>query len=71
MQHGVVVVDYHSIIGGPVTQAGLSIESGPRQLGRGGPWVVWLKDKSGCVSIEAITRAAPSPSATPTTREED
>ena len=61
MQHG-VVVDYHSVIDGPVTQAGLSIESGPRQLGRGGPWVVWLKGKSGCVAIEAITRAAASAS---------
>jgi hypothetical protein len=55
-------VDYHSLINplGPVTLGNAEIRAGPDRLASGG-WVVWLKGKSGCVSIEAIT-PSPSPS---------
>jgi len=53
-------VDYHSIIGGPVTQAGLVVRDGPRQLSAG-DWVVWLEGKGGCVAVEAVTPAKETP----------
>lgn len=54
-----VKVDYHSIIGGPVTAPSLEVVAGPQELGGpGGTWCVWLDGKSGCVSVEAVTPAA-------------
>ena len=53
------VVDYHSIIGGPVTKANVTIrdlgELGHRQR------VAWLTGKSGCVSLCALTLVSKSP----------
>lgn len=51
-----VVVDYHSIIGGPVTEAGLAVLGKPFILG-GHSAVVALKGKSGVVAVEAVTPA--------------
>ena len=50
------LVDYHSIIGGPVTKPGLRIVRGPDFLG-GHTWVYWLDGKRGCVAAEACTRS--------------
>jgi hypothetical protein len=50
------VVDYHSIIGGPVTHPGLKVLNGPELLG-GHPWVVWLEGHRGCVAVDACTPA--------------
>lgn len=51
-----VLVDYHGIIGGPVTEAGLSVLGKPFILG-GHSAVVMLKGRSGCVAVEAVTPA--------------
>jgi hypothetical protein len=48
-------VDYHSIIGGPVTQDGMVVREPAQQLPGGGQWVCWLKGKAGCVSCESVT----------------
>lgn len=47
------VVDYHSIIGGPVTSTEHTIQH-IGELGHG-ETVAWLSDKSGCVSLNAIS----------------
>jgi hypothetical protein len=52
MQVG-IMVDYHSIIGGPVTSTHV-VRSGPELLG-GHTWVLRLEGKSGCVACEACT----------------
>ena len=52
------LVDYHSVIGGPVTQAGLIVRE-PVQLLGGHSWVVWLAGKAGCVFVEALTPSVP------------
>jgi len=51
------VVDYHSVIGEEVTQAGMVVRHGLQRLGdpECGPWVVWLEGKAGCVVVEALT----------------
>ncbi len=49
------VVDYHSIIGGPVTQPGMVVRHGPQMMC--GSWVVWLTGKAGCVAVDACTLA--------------
>ena len=46
-------IDYHEIIGGPVTQPRMQVISDPVMMC--GTWVVWLHGKSGCVSTEACT----------------
>jgi hypothetical protein len=48
-----MLVDYHSVIGGPVTQKGMIVIHGPSEMCD--HWVVWLKGKSGCVNVEACT----------------
>ena len=52
-------VDYFSLINPtPDTQptlSGLEVTAGPTRL-PSGQWVVWLKGKSGCVSIDAIKK---------------
>lgn len=50
-----VRVDYHSIIGGPVTLAGAAVRSGPHRMGD--HWSVWLEGKAGGVDVEACTPA--------------
>lgn len=50
------VVDYHSLIGGPVTQAGLRIRAIGTIPSSKEP-VFWLEGKAGCVYGEAITPA--------------
>lgn len=50
-----VAVDYHSIIGGPITQRGLVVRAGPSKMGD--HWSVWLVGKAGCVCVEACTPA--------------
>lgn len=47
-------VDYHNIIGGPVTLSNCTIRTDPHYL-PGSGWVIWLHEKSGCVSIEQLT----------------
>lgn len=51
-----VLVDYHSVIGGPVTQGGLVVRAGPVR-DAAGQWVCWLTGKSGSVAVEALTAA--------------
>lgn len=51
-----VEVDYHAIIGGPVTLAKTRVRSDPWQLGHG-EWVVLIEDHPGGVSLDAITLA--------------
>ncbi len=52
--HDGVEVDYHSIIDGPITGR-FKVEGEPYRL-NGERWVVWLHGKSGCVSVEALTK---------------
>jgi hypothetical protein len=49
-------VDYHSVIGGPVTKAGLTITSDPLYM-PSGDMVVFVDGVSGYVAIEALTPA--------------
>lgn len=49
-------VDYHSIIGGPVTLAGATVTEDPYQMASG-HWVTFISGKSGCVSLDALTLA--------------
>ncbi|MEN6581655.1 MAG: hypothetical protein ABFD54_04340 [Armatimonadota bacterium] len=49
-------VDYHSIIGGPITKAGLTIISNPFQT-PSGDMVVFVGGVSGYVDVEALTYA--------------
>lgn len=51
-------VDYHSLIGGPVTDPGMVVRGEPWQLGQG-DWVVRLEGRAGGVAIEALTPAVP------------
>jgi hypothetical protein len=48
-----VRVDYHAVIGGPVTRAGYVVKA-TGQL-PSGAWVAWLERKSGCVALEALS----------------
>ena len=51
-------VDYHSVIGGPVTSTGhivRTVQLAPNNFGRD---VAWITDKAGCVACDALT---PSP----------
>jgi hypothetical protein len=48
-------VDYHAMVGGPVTLAGAVVRSGPHRIC--GHWSVWLEGKASCVDIEACTPA--------------
>ncbi len=48
------LVDYHSVIGGPVTEFGRRVLSGPELLG-GHTWVVWIEGYRACVAAEACT----------------
>jgi hypothetical protein len=50
--HG-IRVDYHQIIGGPITQKGLLVQQGPQLVC--GQWVVWLAELIGHVSVDACT----------------
>ena len=52
------LVDYHSIIGGPITKAAMVVRE-PAQRLAGGQWVCWLRGKAGCVSCDAVTPVAP------------
>jgi len=52
------VVDYHSIIGGPITKSAMVVRE-PAQRLPGGQWVCWLRGKAGCVSCDAVTAVAP------------
>lgn len=60
------LVDYHGVIGGPVTIAGLTVRGEPFPTPtprgyRGKPsWCVMLNGKSGWVACDALTRASPS-----------
>jgi len=48
-------VDYHAIIGGPVTLANAVVRMGPYRICD--HWSVWLEGKPGGVCVEAVTRA--------------
>lgn len=52
------IVDYHSIIGGPITKAAMVVRE-PAQRLAGGQWVCWLRGKAGCVLCDAVTPVAP------------
>ena len=52
------VVDYHAILGGPITKAAMVV-SEPAQRLAGGQWVCWLRGKAGCVSCDSVTPVAP------------
>lgn len=49
-------VDYHSIIGGPVTLANVRVRTDPWQLGDG-TWVAAIEGKAGGVAVAALTPA--------------
>jgi len=50
------LVDYHSIIGGPVTSGPHTVTHEPYQPFVGAPmWVTFISDKSGYVSCAALT----------------
>jgi hypothetical protein len=51
------IVDYHSIIGGPITKAAMVVRK-PAQRLPGGQWVCWLRGKAGCVSCDSVTPVA-------------
>jgi hypothetical protein len=53
-------VDYHSIIGGPVTSKWHTVQTvqlAPNNFGRA---VAWISGKSGCVALDALTHTANS-----------
>ena len=52
------IVDYHAIIGGPITKAAMVVREPAQQL-PGGQWVCWLRGKAGCVSCDSVTPVAP------------
>jgi hypothetical protein len=47
------IVDYHSIVGGPISSHGHTVTS----VGElpSGSAVAWISGKSGCVSVDALT----------------
>ena len=48
-------VDYHSVIGGPVTSTGhtiLAVERKPNNYGRD---VAWISGRAGCVALDALS----------------
>lgn len=49
------VVDYHSIIGGPVTSTGHTVQSISRKPNNFGCDVAWISKKAGCVAMQALT----------------
>ena len=49
-----MMVDYHSIIGGAITESRCEVISAPWQLGHG-QWVVRINRITGGVSLDAIT----------------
>lgn len=51
-------VDYHSIVGGPVTSTGHTIRAVERRPNNYGRDVAWVTGKAGCVALDALT---PSP----------
>lgn len=48
------LVMYHALIGGSVTSGPHAITYGPMKRSNG-TWVVWLRDKVGCVACDAIS----------------
>lgn len=54
------LVDYRSIISGPVTHSAGKVLSEPWQLGHG-DWVVSIEGVSGGVAVEALSLFAPAP----------
>ena len=56
------LVDYHSIIGGPVTKPGLTVTHEPYYLGGPkGALVCFVDGVSGCVAVKALTPAVEVP----------
>ena len=51
-------VDYHSVVGGPVTSTGHTIRAVERKPNNYGCDVAWITGKAGCVALDALT---PSP----------
>lgn len=51
------IVDYHSIIGGPVTRAGLTVIHDPYMLGE--TEVTFISGITGCVATAALTPTPP------------
>lgn len=49
-------VDYHSVIGGDVTLENCEVTCEPYEMC--GSWVTFIRGKSGCVAVEALTPAA-------------
>lgn len=55
------VVDYHSIIGGPITSYEHTIQHIGyigRERCHNGTEVAWISDKTGCVALEALSLSA-------------
>ena len=55
-----MMVDYHSIIGGPVTKANCEVTIEPYDMAAGlrrKLWVCHIDGIRGCVSVEALTKA--------------
>jgi len=50
------LVNYHSIIGGPVTSGGHKIKHIEEEPNNYGCDVAWITDKSGCVAMDALSR---------------
>lgn len=52
-------VDFHSVIGGPVTLAGATVECEPFEAASG-DWVTFISGQRGYVAVEALTPAQES-----------
>lgn len=53
-----VLVDYHSIVGGPVTQSAMRV----RYVGiLGNSAVAWLENKVGCVYVDSLSLSKDNP----------
>ena len=48
-------VDYHSIIGGPITSKDHTVQVIELEPNNYGTDVAWISGKSGCVSMEALS----------------
>ncbi len=66
-----MTVDYHSIIGGPVTEPGCTITHEPWMMN--GTWVCMIDKRHGCVSCDALSlpgkSALLSPNVSPPTHQ--
>ncbi len=54
-------VNYHSLIGGPVTSTGHEVTDIEEQPNNYGSDVAWVTNKRGCVAVAALSLYNPKP----------